>query len=92
MPTFRRGRGPVGNAFGLVGMRGTALCRELAEEAQGIRLAATFLVPSGERQRASARACASSRRPARHAPPPERGYRPLAGRPLPVPWSVPAPA
>ena len=37
--------------FGLLALRGIALRRNVAEEAQGIRLVAAFLVLTGERQR-----------------------------------------
>ena len=50
---------------GLLALRRLASRRNVAEEAQGIRLMTPFLVPTGERQCAlGARAYASSRRPA----------------------------
>ena len=59
-----QGEGLLVVGFGRLDLRGLALRRNVAEEAQGIRLVAPFLVLTGERQRRSARACASSRRPA----------------------------
>ncbi len=46
-----QGEGLAVVGFGLLDLRGLALRRNLAEEAQGIRLVATFLVLTGERQR-----------------------------------------
>ena len=47
----------------------------VAEEAQSIGLVAPFLVRTGMRQRPSARACASSTRPASSCPSPRRDDR-----------------
>ena len=46
-----QGEGLAVVGFGLLDLRGITPCRNVAEEAQGIRLVATFLVRTGERQR-----------------------------------------
>ena len=46
-----QGEGLAVVGFGLLNLRGLALRRNVAEEAQGIRLVAPFLVRTGKRQR-----------------------------------------
>ena len=46
-----QGEGLAVVGFGLLALRGLTLRRNVAEEAQGIRLVAAFLVRTGERQR-----------------------------------------
>ena len=60
-----QGKGVPIVGLGLLDLRRLAPCGDVAEQAQGIRLVATFLVLTGERQRMLGEGCASSRRPAR---------------------------
>jgi hypothetical protein len=50
--------------FGLLDCGGSTMCSNLAEEAQGIRLVATFLVRLGMRQRSFGKSMRLLRRPA----------------------------
>ena len=88
-----QGEGLLVVGFGQLDLRGLAPRGNLAEEAQGIRLVATFLVRTGERQRTLGEGVrllqAASQQP---APPPGRDYRAPESLPFPSQWSVPAPA
>ncbi len=64
-----QGQGLAVVGFGLIGFRGLALRCNVAEEAQGTRLLTPFLRARAQNARPrTARACASSRRPAADAP------------------------
>ena len=88
MPSLSQGEGLPVMIFGQGSLRWLTPRRNLAEEAQGICLVATFLVLMGKRCACSAQDCASSRRPASSCASPERGDR----APVPLQWPVASPA
>ena len=88
-----QGEGLLVVGFGLLALRRLALRRNLAEEAQGIRLVAAFLVLTGKRQRAlgeGVRLLQAAGQQLR-LPQGETTER-LIDRPFPLQWSVPSPA
>ncbi len=92
MPVRRPERWPGGSDFGLFRLQGLTPRRNVAEEAQGIRLVAAFLVLMGECSVRSARACASSSGQQAAAPLPGRAHRAPEGLLFSSRWSVPSPA
>ena len=88
-----QGEGLAVVIFSLIALRRLAPRRDLAQEAQGIRLVAAFLALTGERQRALGEGVCLLQAAGQHLRLPQ-GETTAAPEslPCPWPWSVPSPA